>query len=126
MPAEGFIQVHAYTSTAQLPLEGVAIAITDAEGRLLAARLTNSSGQIKPVAVSVPAAADSRDPDFKGQPFTTVNIRAQHPDYEQIQADQIQAFAGVTTLQPLEMIPISLYPESFDQVEKFLTPPQNL
>lgn len=126
MPAEGYLQVHAYVSNAQIPVEGVAIAITDAEGRLLAARLTNSSGQIKPVIISVPDAADSRDPDFRGQPFTTVTIRAQHPDYEQIQVDQTQVFAGVTTLQPLEMVPISLYPNSFDQVEKFLVPPQNL
>lgn len=126
MPSEGFIQVHAYTSNAQIPLEGVAIAITDDEGRLLAARLTDSSGRIKPVVVTVPAAADSRDPDFQGQPFTTVNIRAQHPNYEQIQVDRTQVFSGVTTMQPLEMVPISLYPESFDQVEKFMTPPQNL
>lgn len=126
MPAEGFIQVHVYTSGAQIPLPGTAIAIIGQDGTLLAARLTNESGQIQPVAISVPAAADSRNPDFKGQPFTTVTIRAQHPSYEQIQVDQAQVFAGVVTLQPLEMVPISQNPSMLDRVEYFEVPPQNL
>lgn len=67
MPAEGFIQVHVYTSDAQIPVPGAAVAIVSDDGTLLAARLTNESGQIQPVAVKVPAASESRDPNFQGQ-----------------------------------------------------------
>lgn len=126
MPAEGYIQVHAYTSEAQIPLPGTAIAILADDGRLLAVRLTNASGQIQPVPVEVPDLAESLDPNFAGQPFTTVTIRAQHPNYEQIQVHNAQVFAGVTTLQPLEMLPIPLYPETLDRVEYFDVPPQSL
>ena len=45
MPAEGFIQVHVYTtSEAQIPVPGAAVAIVADDGTLLAARLTNESG----------------------------------------------------------------------------------
>ena len=64
MPAEGYIQVHAYTSEAQIPLPGTAIAILADDGRLLAVRLTNASGQIQPVPVEVPDLAESLDLDI--------------------------------------------------------------
>lgn len=126
MPAEGTLQVHAYTSDSLLPLEGVAIAVLDSQGTLLSAQLTNKSGQIQPVRIQVPDLADSLNPDYTGQPFTSVTVRAQHPLYEQIEANRVQLFAGVTTIQPLEMIPIALYPDKFDRVEYFDVPPQNL
>ena len=44
MSATGYIQVHAYTSNAQIPLQDVAIAITDPSGKAIALRLTNRSG----------------------------------------------------------------------------------
>ena len=126
MPAEGFIQVHVYTSDAQIPVPGAAVAIVSDDGTLLAARLTNESGQIQPVAVKVPAASESRDPNFQGKPFTTVTIRVQHPNYEQIQVDNAQVFAGVMTLQPLELSPLPTFPELYDRVEYYNVPPQNL
>ena len=126
MPAEGSIQVHVYTSTAQIPVPGAAVAIVSDDGTLLAARLTNESGQIQPVTVQVPDASESRDPNFQGQPFTTVSIRVQHPDYEQIQVDHAQVFPGVITLQPLELIPLPQFPDLYDRVEYFNVPPQNL
>ena len=40
MPATGYIQVHAYSSYAQLPLENVTIAVTATDGTAIALRLT--------------------------------------------------------------------------------------
>ena len=126
MPAEGYLQVHAYSSDAQIPLEGVPIAVLDYQGTLLSAQLTDKSGRIKPVKVQVPDLADSLTPDFAGRPFSIVTVRAQHPLYERIEVDQVQLFAGVTTIQPLEMIPMALYPDKMDRIEYFTVPPQNL
>ena len=124
MPAEGFIQVHVYTTSGADSRAGAAcVARVADDGTLLAARLTNESGQIQPVAVKVPDASESRDPNFRGKPFTTVSIRVQHPDYEQIQVDNAQVFAGVITLQPLELIPLPTFPEQYDRVEYFDVPP---
>lgn len=126
MPADGYLQVHVYTSDALLPLEGAAIAVLRTDGILIATRLTNKDGRITPIGIPAPEEADSRTPDFVGQPFTTVRIHAQHPGYEQIQVNEAQIFGGITTLQPLAMVPTALYPERLDGTEYFNVPPQNL
>lgn len=41
MPATGFIQLRAYTSTAQFPLKDVAITVTASDGTAIAMRLTD-------------------------------------------------------------------------------------
>ncbi len=126
MPAIGYIQLHAYTSRARLPLKGAIISVSDTNNNLLAVRITDESGLITPIAVSVPNAADSRDPNFVGYPFTSVILRGQMPDFEQIEVNNVQVFAGVVTLQNLEFVPLEEYPSKINQSEDFNIPPQNL
>ncbi len=126
MPEQGYIQVHAYQSDAQIPLQDVAITITANDGTAIAAALTDRSGRIEPVEVPTPPRADSRAPDSPEIPFTTVTLHARLRGYEQIRVDQLQVFAGTVTLQDLEMIPLSELPSQFGKSETFDTPPQNL
>lgn len=46
MSATGYIQVRAYTSTAQFPLKDVAITVTSTDGTAIAMRLTDRNGKI--------------------------------------------------------------------------------
>ena len=126
MPATGYIQVHAYSSYAQLPLENVAIAVTSTDGTAIAMRLTDRSGQIAPIAIPVPDLAESQSPEPGEKPFTSVNLYAHLKGYEQIESENLQVFADTTTLQNLEMIPLAELPQSWSQNVIFNTPPQNL
>lgn len=126
MSATGYVQVHAYASNAQIPLEGVPIMITDSEGSAVAMRLTDSSGMIAPIPITVPDRAASLMPDAGEIPFATVNIYARLANYEQIEAENVQVFADTVTNQNLEMIPLSELPSQWTKVEIFQTPPQNL
>ena len=127
MPATGYIQVHAYASNAQIPLKDVAVAITDTNGSAIALRLTNRSGQFdEPVAITVPDLSASQTPNTGIIPFTAVNLYAKLPDYEEIEVENLQVFAGIVTSQNLEMIPLSELPQYWNQVEIFDTPKQNL
>ena len=126
MPATGYIQVHAYSSYAQLPLENVAIAVTSTDGTAIALRLTDRSGQIAPIAVPVPDLAQSQSPDPGEKPFTSVNLYAHLKGYEQIESENLQVFADTTTLQNLEMTPLAGLPQNWTQNVIFNTPPQNL
>ena len=126
MPATGYIQVHAYSSYAQLLLENVAIAVTSTDGTAIALRLTDRSGQIAPIAVPVPDLAQSQSPDPGEKPFTSVNLYAHLKGYEQIESENLQVFADTTTLQNLEMIPLAELPQNWSQNVIFNTPPQNL
>lgn len=126
MPANGYIQVRAYESYAQIPLQDVAISVTASDGTVLALRLTDRSGKIVPIEVPAPELAESQTPGSPEAPFTSVILHAKRKGYEQITVDDVQIFADTVTLQNLEMIPISELPDRWDRVEIFQTPPQNL
>lgn len=126
MPATGYIQVRAYTSTAQFPLKDVAITVTATDGTAIAMRLTDRNGQITPIAVPVPDKSESLEPDPGETPFTSVNLYARLKGYEQVESENLQVFADTTTNQDLEMIPLAELPMGWDQTVIFDTPPQNL
>ena len=126
LSAIGYIRIDAYTSRARIPVEDAAVAVVDNEGRLLGLRLTDSSGRTSPIRVEVPDLANSQSPDPGGPAFYTVNLYARADGYEQVVARGIQVFADTVTTQDLPLIPLSEYPEKFNQAEVFDTPPQNL
>lgn len=126
LSATGYIQVHAYAGNARIPLENVAVMITHPDGSAIAMRLTDRSGQIEPVPITVPDKASSQTPDTGIVPFTNVNIYARLEDFEQIEAENVQIFADTVTDQNLEMIPLSELPDKWTKGEIFKTPPQNL
>lgn len=126
MSSIGYILVRAYASYALLPLEDVAITVTSPDGTAIAMRLTDRSGLISPIEIPVPDKSESFHPDPAESPFTCVNLYARHPDYEQVEVENLQVFAGVTTVQNLEMVPLSELPDDRNRSVQFDTPPQNL
>ena len=122
----GYVQVSAFTSRARIPLENVAVMITYPDGSAIAMRLTDCSGRIEPVPITVPDRASSQTPDTGIVPFTSVNIYARLENFEQIEAENVQVFADTVTNQNLEMIPLSEVPDKWTKAEIFNTPPQNL
>ncbi|MDO5399919.1 MAG: hypothetical protein Q4F17_02925 [Eubacteriales bacterium] len=126
MPATGYVQVRAYASTAQFPLENVAVAITAADGTAIAMRLTDRNGRIPPIEIPVPDKSESLAPDPAETPFATVNLYAHLSGYERVENENVQVFADTTTIWNLEMVPLSELPYAWDQTVVFDTPPQNL
>ena len=126
MSATGYIQVHAYESNAQMPLEDVAITVTATDGTAIAMRLTDRNGKIRPIPIPVPDKSESLSPNPPERPYTVVNLYARKNGYEQIESENLQVFADTTTNQNLLMIPLAEFPELWGQTEIFNTPPQNL
>ena len=93
MSATGFIQVHAYTSYARMPLQNVAIAVTDINGNGIAMRLTNRSGMLDElISIEVPDVAASQTPNTGIIPFSVVNVDARLKDFEAIHIEKLQVF----------------------------------
>ena len=127
MPGTGYIQVHAFTSNARIPLQNVAVAITDAAGSTLAFRMTNRSGILdSPIEIQVPDIEYSQSPNSGIIPFSQVNLIARLENYELIENLNLQVFPDTITDQNLEMIPLSEFPDSYFKSEVFDTPSQNL
>ena len=126
LASTGYIQVHAYTSNARIPLQNVAVMVTTPNGDAIAMRLTDRSGLIEPIPITVPDASAGQSPDTGVIPYTDVNIYARLKDFEQIEAENVQVFPNIITNQNLEMIPLSELPDKWTQAEIFNTPAQNL
>ena len=126
MPPTGYIRVRAYQSRAQLPLKDVAVAITATDGTAIALELTDRSGLTRAVPIPVPEIEAGQTPDTGEIPYTAVNIYARLKGYEQIENEDVQVFPDTTTIQNLELIPLSEMPGEFDRRELFVTTPQNL
>ena len=126
MPSTGYIRVRAFQSRAEIPLKDVAVAITATDGTAIALLLTDRSGVAGPVEIPVPDIEAGQTPDTGEVPFTQVNIYARLKGYEQIENEDVQVFPDTTTVQNLELIPLSEMPGEFDKRELFITPAQNL
>ena len=127
LSSNGYIQVHAYTSRAQIPLKDVAITITDTGGAAIAMRLTNRSGMLdNPVKIPVPDVSAGQSPNTGVIPYATVNLYARLENYEEIYIENVQIFPDTVTDQNLELIPLSEFPSKWNQSEKFIILPQNL
>ena len=121
LAATGYLQVRAYASTALIPLKDVAILITDPNGAVIANGLLDA-----PIPITVPDRSESLQPSAGSVPFTKINLYARLEGYEEIEAENVQLFADTITVQNLEMIPLSEFPENRNLVEIFDTPEQNL
>ena len=126
MASTGYIQVHAYTSRARLPLEDVAVTVTAEDGTAIGFRLTDKNGKIRQIGVPVPDAAAYQSPDTGEIPYTPVNLYARKKGFEMIESENLQVFPGTVTDQDLAKIPLSELPGSWNKAEIFITPPQNL
>ncbi len=127
MSSTGYLQVHAYTSSAQIPLQDTAVTITDQSGSAIAMGLTNRSGLLDtPVSLPVPDTSAGQSPNTGLIPYATLNLYAKCKQYEEIYVKDIQVFPDTITVQNLEFIPLSEFPQNWNQAEQFVTPSQNL
>lgn len=126
LPDIGYIDVLAYTSVAQIPLENVAITVTTTDGTALAMRLTDRNGAIAPIEVPVPEVSAGQSPDTGIRPYTAVNLYAHLEGFEQVENENLQVFPNTSTRLNLEMIPLSELPSAWDKTLVFDTPAQNL
>lgn len=89
-------------------------------------RLSDRNGLIRPIEIPVPDKEESQEPNPDEIPFAVVNLYARRKGYEQVVSKNIQIFAGTTTYQDLEMIPLSEFPDSDNQSVTYNNPPQDL
>lgn len=127
MSSTGYLQVRAFESYAQIPLKDVAVSVTDSGGRGIALRLTNRSGLLdEPIEIDVPDLSAGQSPNTGIIPFTSVNLTARLENYELIRVNNVQVFPDTVTVQNLELIPLSEFPDEYTASETFDTPAQRL
>ena len=110
MDGIGRLHVRVFTAQAQIPVAGATVVITRQGGngkrKLLSVQTTDSSGDIQPVAVITPAAAESVQPG-NVQPFALCDVWAESPGFAMLLVEGVQVFPGVNTLQTMELTPLA-------------------
>ena len=122
----GTLAVNAYTGTARLPLQDVAVAITAADGTAIALRLTDRDGLISPIEIPTPDTEAGQTPDTGVTPYTVVNLYARKEGFRQRENEGLQLFPGTETRLDLELIPFSELPENWDEINVYRATSQNL
>ena len=109
--ASGTIISQVYTSDAYLPIENATVAYyeTDEGGgkRLIGLRKTDSSGRTAPIELLTPQSSASQQPEETGvpEPYRTVDLVADHPDYNRVNILGVQVFDGIVTNQEIMLMP---------------------
>ena len=109
--ASGTIISQVRTSDAYLPIENATVAYyqTDDGGRkrLVGLRKTDPSGKTAPIELDTPGFSASQQPEEAGDPnpYRTVDLVADHPDYNRVRILGVQVFDGVVTYQDIMLLP---------------------
>ena len=111
LSSQGSVIARVYTSDAYIPLPDapVVFSTVNEEGQriLLGIRTTNSSGLTSPVYVDTPDTDQSLSPGLSITPYASITIQASYPGFQSIQANGVQIFPGVETIQGLQLQPVS-------------------
>ena len=103
----GYITARIYTSDAELPIEGAAFSVISADEndpKLLGTRITDENGKTTNIEIEAPNSELSQNPR-NPTPYTSVNIRVDHPDFNTRYVEGVQIFAGQVAVQNVPMIP---------------------
>lgn len=105
----GNLRIEASAGGRAIPVEDVLIIITRAEkpDEILALLLTDSNGATQTIRIPAPAEMLSESPSDKTV-NAVVNITAFKKGYYEVENRNVPVFTGVTSIQPVNMIPLPL------------------
>lgn len=116
----GFLVVEAKTANGALPVEGAKVSVyeysqeeNDKSGALLYSVLTDQDGMTPKLALDAKSKELSMAPGNKN-PFTVYNIIVEKEGYYNNSYINAPIFQGITSVQPVELIPLLEYAKSSD------------
>ena len=116
----GFLEVDVKTAHGALPIEGAYVNVYDyaprddgGKGALLFSVVTGADGKAPRLALGAKSKALSMTPGNEN-PFTVYTVNVEREGYYSNQYVNVPIFQGITSLQPVDLIPISEYGHSDD------------
>lgn len=115
--AEGYLRVVTATAESAYPVPGAKVSVFTNIGNksnLSYLLVTDESGETPTVALPAPEAALSQEPE-NAVPYATCDIRIAAKGYFKTKANNVRIFAGVTTRQVFQLVPLPLDPEPSEE-----------
>lgn len=109
-PSAGTLTIVVHTAGDALPVPGATVTVTAGEGenRFYRTLVTDENGRTPPLRLAAPAAADSLSPGT-GQPYAVYRVHTQKAGFYQNENRAVSLFAGVASVQPVELLPLPPY-----------------
>ncbi len=106
---EGYLRIWTTTAGSALPVSGTPVRIEDEGGGLLHVLRTGESGLTPTVTLPAPPAAESLTPSTndKGKPYASYYLSIDMPGYQPVRSLAVPIFDGITSLQPITLLPIT-------------------
>ena len=104
----GRLKVNVTTGTGSYPMQGADVTIareTETESTVLFRFKTDRSGQIPDVSLDASDVSYSLSPSPDGLPFSLYSVTVNKDGYYPRVSLNIRIFSGITTTQPINMIP---------------------
>lgn len=124
----GYIRARVYTSDAQIPIENAVFTVyTDDShsANLIGTRITDNEGKTTVIPIETPDSYLSQNPG-NPNPFTTVNIRIDHPEYKTLFVSGVQVFSGQVSIQEASLIPVDRNVPTDSRAQRYDISKQNL
>lgn len=103
--SQGFLRIWVTAAGGTLPLSGVPVQVFDEDGTLLHVLRSGESGLTTTVTLPAPPASESLTPGTK--PYATYRVSVDAPGYTPISAFSVPIFDGITSLQPIALVPVT-------------------
>ena len=128
MAQNGYLATRIYTSRGSIPIEGATVTVLSSQGdrsNIIGKRTTDRNGQIPLITISAPDEVLSLTPG-NANVYTIVDVRVDEPSFYTVFIQNVQIFAGQTTVVDTPMIPLEEKASPQSRLDKFTQTPQNL
>lgn len=108
----GFLQFDVFTAGGAYPVQGALITVTKqlpSGSGLVRILFSNRSGRTATIALPAPSRSFSQSPGSTTRPFSEYSVTVRAKGYYTIRDIKIPIFAGVKTVQPIDLIPLPEY-----------------
>jgi hypothetical protein len=112
---KGYIIVSARGALGAIPLEGVAVDFYK-DGIRVASSVTSENGFSEKISIDTPPRENSLTPSAP-LPYTLIDIHASKDGYYSAIYKNAAIFSGVTSVQPIDMIPLPIGSSGSDIIE---------
>ena len=129
MANEGTLIVYAFLANESIPVEKAVVTVTTANGdktELIGIRLTDENGRTAPIKITAPDIEYSLEPQNTEIPFTSVDVRVDHPAVYTVITRNVQIFPGEVSLENVRLIPLEDNVSQDNKTEYVDITPQNL
>ncbi len=109
MAGKGTFAAQISAANMTVPIEGASVTVTEADTQipqLISFLETDINGKTVPVSLDTPDISLSETPG-NPKPFAVINVQVDMPLYYSVLIRNVQVFAGIESLQQVEMIPVA-------------------